>query len=194
MAIGKAEDEYEHVEVEGVMDSGAFDTICSKELIGGNEIRETKASKAGMNYWAANGTSIKNKGEADLKGEGPDGMPIEFTAQIGEGVKKLLISIRRAVAGGNMVIFGSNMKAIRDLAKLDKVQENVIVGVKSGKRSEIKDKHGMYVYPMTIKRKKKKEDDRMDIGFANKTAFEELPRSENEEDDKEDAIDEWTPF
>ena len=115
-------------------------------------------------------------------------------AEIGEGVKKLLISIRRAVAGGNMVVFGANMKAIRDLAKLDKIKDNMIVGAKSATRSEIKDKHGMYVYPMTIKRQKKK-DDPMDIGIASKTQLQDLPRSENNVDEQEtQSVDEWTAY
>ena len=57
------------------MYSGAFDTICSKELIGGNEIKDTKASKAGMNYYAVNGAKIRNKGESKMEGCGDDGVP-----------------------------------------------------------------------------------------------------------------------
>jgi len=112
-----------------------------------------------------------------------DGIPIDFTAQVGDKIKKLLISIRNCTKSGNMVIFGANIKAIRDLAKLDSVEENMLVGVKSGIRSKIEDKHGMYVYPMTITRKKKKGADAMDVGAMEK----EMPSEDN-------SPDEWTPF
>ncbi len=39
------ENEYEKIEVDAVMDSGAFDTVCSLELVGGNEIKDTELSK-----------------------------------------------------------------------------------------------------------------------------------------------------
>ena len=35
---------------------------------------------------------------------------------------------------------------------------------KTGVKSEIKNKRGMYVYPMTIRRKKKNDPNAMDIG------------------------------
>ena len=49
-----------------------------------------------------NGTEIRNKGEVDLVGTSEGGMPIKLKSQVGEGVKRLLISIRRAAKGGNM--------------------------------------------------------------------------------------------
>ena len=79
------------ISVDAVMDSGAFDTICPLEMIGGNELRQTKASKAGMDYYAVNGAEIRNKGEVDLVGTSEGGMPIKFTSQVGEGVKTLLV-------------------------------------------------------------------------------------------------------
>ncbi len=182
MDRGKVPDGYERVRIEGVMDSGAYDTIGYKGLFGGDEIRQTEASKKGMNYYAVNGGEVKNMGEADLKGVSDDGVPIAFTAQVGDKIKKLLISIRRAASSGNMVIFGADLKAIRDLAKLDKIESNLIVGVKSRVRSEIQDKHGMYVYPMTITRKRKNKEDSMDVGMIEK------------EDESEEEVDEWTPF
>jgi hypothetical protein len=52
-----------------------------------------------------------------------------------------------------MVIFGANMKAIRKLAACEKVEPNMIVG-KNGKRSEIVDQDGMYVYKLKVKKRK----------------------------------------
>ena len=98
-----------------------------------------------------------------MKAVSEDGIPIEFTAQVGEGIKKMLLSVKRACQNGNMIIFGANLKAIRELAKHDKIENNVIVGTKSGVKSEIKEKKGMYVYPMRITRKKRVND--MELGI-----------------------------
>ena len=38
--------EYEHIRVEGMIDSGASDTRSQMELVGGNEVRETEMSKS----------------------------------------------------------------------------------------------------------------------------------------------------
>ena len=68
--IGSVEqEEYEQIQVDAVMDSGAFDTICRLDMIGGSTVRQTKASKAGMDYCAINGAEILSKGEVDLVGK-----------------------------------------------------------------------------------------------------------------------------
>ena len=164
MAVRPKEDaEMETVRVDAVMDSGAFDTVIPKQMLGGNELRETRASREGWNWTDVQGKPVKNVGEGDLKAVSEDGIPIEFTAQVGEGIKKMLLSVKRACQNGNMIIFGANLKAIRELAKHDTIENNVIVGTKSGVKSEIKEKNGMYVYPMTITRKKGMND--MDLGM-----------------------------
>ena len=177
------QEEYEQISVDAVMDSGAFDTICPLEMIGGNEVRQTKASKAGMDYYAVNGAEIRNKGEVDLMGTSEGGMPIKFTSQVGEGVKKLLVSVIRAAKGGNMIVFGANLKAIKELAKKTKLEENLIMDTKTMVKSEIKEKRGMYVYPMTIRRKKK-DPNAMDLSsvgrFESKNSFNELNSAEKE--------------
>ena len=43
----------------------------------------------------------------------------------------MFISVRKAVGNCNMIIFGANAKAIKSLAKLEEIEDNVIVGVKS---------------------------------------------------------------
>ena len=64
------------------------------------------------------------------------------------------------------MIFGANMKAIRELAKQSTVEENLIMDTRSGVKNEIKTKRGMYVYPMMFRRKKKKDENAMEIGSA----------------------------
>jgi hypothetical protein len=172
MAVGSKnnKDEYEDFAVDAVMDSGACDTITSLDIIGDNEVRETKSSKQGMNYYGPDGSPIKNWGESDVKGVSEDGIPLNFTAQIGDSVKRMLISIHNVTKSGNMVIFGADMKAIRDLARLDSIDDNVIVGIKSGVRSKIQDRNGMYVYPIKIKRRKK---DSMEVDVVQKSKEED---------------------
>ena len=143
------------------------------------------------------GAGIRNKGEVDLVGVSEKGTPTKFTTQVGEGVKRLLVSVRNAAKGGNIVIFGANMKAIREFAKQSTIEENLIMDTKTGVKNEIKSKRGMYVYPMTIRRKKKKDPNAMEIGSAEvKGRFE----SDNkfgglEEDDVEDKdVSPWKVF
>ena len=143
------------------------------------------------------GAGIRNKGEVDLVGVSEKGTPTKFTTQVGEGVKRLLVSVRNAAKGGNIVIFGANMKAIRELAKQSTTEENLIMDTKTGVKNEIQNTRGIYVYPMMIRRKNKKDPNTMEIGSAEvKGRFE----SDNvfggfKEDDSEDKdISSWKVF
>ena len=89
-----------------------------------------------------NGSQVENKGCTTIEGESDEGMKVKFVSQIGQGMKKLLISVRKAVESGNMIIFGANVPALRQLAKLEKMEDNLIVGVKSGTRGTIKNPGG----------------------------------------------------
>ena len=89
-----------------------------------------------------------------------------------------------------MIIFGARAKAIKSLAKLNEIEENVIVGVKSGTRGVIKsDARGNYVYPITMKRKKRKESTKMDIGFAGPNQFEPIAEEDEDEEEEEDEYE-----
>ena len=133
--------------------------------------------KSGYKWRDVKGNTVRNIGETDMVGESHDGIPVDFVAQVSDETKKLLMSVRKAAEKGNMVIFGADINAIKKLAKLDKVEENMIVNHKTGVRSTIEDEQGMCAYPMTIRRKKNR--DAMDLGTL---------ESVNEKDD------EWTPF
>ena len=173
----------EWIEIDAIVDSGAVDTICPKGMIGGNEINETDISRRRGKYASADGGAIENLGESKIEGESMmDGTQVGFTTQVGDKISRMLLAVRRMVESGNMVIFGADMKSIRKIAASDKIAKNVIVG-KNGKKSEIVDKDGMYVYPMKIKRKKK---DAMDVGSINIKSVEDHLN--------EDSEDEWTPF
>ena len=69
MTVNKdGDDGYEKVTI--IVDSGAADTVGPKKVGDELPIKPTRASKLGINYKAANGTSIRNCGERRLR----DGM------------------------------------------------------------------------------------------------------------------------
>ena len=117
-----------------------------------------------MDYYAINGVEIRNKGEVDLGGASEKGTPTKFTTQVGEGVERLLVSVRSAAKGGNMVMFGADLRAIKELAEQITIEENFIVDTRTGVKNKTKNKRRRYVYPMTIRREKRKDPNAMDIG------------------------------
>ena len=147
-----------------IVDSGAIDTIAPRDMVRGHKIRQTEISKRSGKYASADGGIIQNIGECELEGFAQNGTNVKLVTQVGDKLTNMLIAVRRMVESGNMVIFGANMKTIRKLAACDKIEPNVIVG-KNGKRTEVLDENGMYVYKMKIKKKGK---DDMDIGVVNK--------------------------
>ena len=160
LAVGNM-NESEWTEIEAIVDSGAIDTIAPKEMVQGLKIRQNEISKRQGKYAAADGGVIQNLGECDMEGISEDGTKMKLITQVGDKLVNMLISVRRMVESGNMVIFGANQQAIRKLAACDKLEKNTIVG-KNGRKTEIQDENGMYVYKMKIKRKKGPND--MDIG------------------------------
>ena len=167
MSVGKA-DEGDWIEIEAIVDSGAVDTIAPQAAVVGLELKQTELSKRNAKYSSADGGVIQNLGECVMEGFGEDGTPMKLTTQVGDKVTNMLIAVRRMVESGNMVIFGANHQAIRKLAASAKIEKNMIVA-KNGRRTEIKDEKGMYVYKMRIKSNfgpKGKND--MDIGAVNK--------------------------
>jgi len=153
----KKDPNYEWVKVDAVMDSGSVVTIGAMDHVDPTTVKESPASKAGMNYTAADGGNIKNIGEGDVVSRSEDGTEVRFKAQIGDKMTRLLIAIQRAVEAGNMVVFGSTPEAIKKLAKMatdgKEVPENLIMQKKSGTINTIKKKDGLYVYPLWIKKK-----------------------------------------
>ena len=61
----KVSEEFEEIKI--TADSGAVDHVAPPTLAKGTPVRETKASKQGVHYIAANGSEIKNLGEKCMK-------------------------------------------------------------------------------------------------------------------------------
>ena len=73
---------FEHIRVQ--IDSGAVDTVGPKEVGRAFKIRETRASKEGRNYVAANGSNIKTYGERLIKGTTAEGIKVTMPIQIAD--------------------------------------------------------------------------------------------------------------
>ena len=116
-------------------------------------------------------------GEGDVKAKSEDGIEIDLTAQIGDKIRRMLIAVGRAVDAGNMVVFGADRNALRDLADKKDLSEHVIMSKKTGITSKMQKKDGLFVYPLWIKRPRDK------MGNP-KTSVATL--------DKDDEM--WTPF
>ena len=138
------------------MDSGAVDTMAGPKHVDAEDIRETEASKRKVRYTSADGGTIENMGEVNIEAESMEGMPVDLTTQVGDKIKSMLVSVKRTTGAGNMVIFGADLTAIRRLARESKLDENIIVNKKTGTKTRMMFKDGLYKYPMWIKRRKRK--------------------------------------
>ena len=132
-ALGNTED---WVKVEFAVDSGATETVMSETMLANVETKEGPASRRGVVYEVANGVRIPNEGEKRFVAyteEGSNGK--EVVAQICN-VNKALLSVRRMVAAGNMVVFSP--------------EENYILSLATGERMELAEKDGMYMVDMWV--------------------------------------------
>ena len=73
------------------LDSGAVDTVGPKSVGRAFTIKETRASREGKNYVAANGPTIHNYGERLVKGETENNIKVSMPIQIAD-VKRVLMS------------------------------------------------------------------------------------------------------
>jgi hypothetical protein len=86
------------------VDSGAVDSVGPPTMAKDIRVRETPASRAGMKYRAANGTSIANQGEKSIQGVTKEGRKIGMSFQIAN-VTKPLGAVRAMLDAGNRVVF-----------------------------------------------------------------------------------------
>ena len=87
------------------VDSGAADNVMSrKTLMKWMRMRQSRASRDGVHYVAANGARIPNEGEVDFEFETKDGKRHSWLFQIAE-VNKVLASVSSLVDAGHRVTF-----------------------------------------------------------------------------------------
>ena len=86
------------------VDSGAIVSVLPKGAAKGVPVKETQASKHGLQYRAANGTPIANEGEKPLQGYTNEGSAVSMAMQVAK-VTKPLGSVRATLEANNMVVF-----------------------------------------------------------------------------------------
>ena len=104
-AQGQEADGWEKISVK--IDSGAIDSCLPVSMCQSFKTSESRMSKGGIKYRAANGTPIKNFGEKNLKGWTEEGIPFAFKTQVAE-VKTPLGSVYHMVKSGNKVEFDAS--------------------------------------------------------------------------------------
>ena len=119
------------------VDSGAIDSVMPKRVATSVMIKQTEASKQGLRYRAANGTSIRNEGERDLKGYTSEGNLVDMSMQVCE-VTKPLGSVRAMLQAGNRVVFDKGGSYIQNHA--------------TGIKTCIEDKNGAFVFDIWVPR------------------------------------------
>ena len=119
------------------VDSGAIDTVGPKEVGRQFVTKETRASKQGIGYEAANGTKIRNYGEKVVEGWTDEGAPVSMAIQVAD-VKKTLGSVYRMNQAGNQVVLDGGF--------------SYMIHKKTGKRTPILEEHGQYVFYIWTKK------------------------------------------
>ena len=98
------------------VDSGAADNVIPRKMLRkGNRIRESRASRAGVYYVAADNGRIPNEGEVDFPFETKDGTKHKWTFQVAN-VNKVLAAVSAMVDSGHRVTFEKDMITGRDLS------------------------------------------------------------------------------
>ena len=113
------------------IDSGAVDSVGPKTMATDLPIRDTPASRAGLKYRAANGTTIDNLGEKAIQGVTKQGNKVGMTFQVAN-VTKPLGAVRAMLAAGNKVVFEAGNSYIQDKTRTIK--------------TPIEERNGAYVF------------------------------------------------
>ena len=111
------------------LDSGAAESVLPKDMLKEVPLKESKGSRSGLNYVAANGGRMPNLGEKNVNFRTKDGRNSNITFQV-TSARKPLVSVSRIVQKGNKVIFAPGNSYIENMA--------------SGKRIELEEINGTY--------------------------------------------------
>ena len=141
MSVDRFKGEWERVPV--TVDSGAIDSVIPKGVASGVKVKETRASRQGLKYRAANGTPIKNEGERELQGYTGEGNKANMTMQVA-AVTKPLGSVRAMLKAGNRVVFDEG--------------DSFIVNKATGVKTVIEDRNGAFVFDIWIPRGNRQQD------------------------------------
>ena len=101
MEVNQLAHGWERIRVQ--VDSGAIDTVAPKHVAKAFSLMETKMSKKGIGFIAANGSEIKIHGEKKVVGYTDDGEAVAMRMTCAD-VQKVLGSVHRMNMGGNKVV------------------------------------------------------------------------------------------
>ena len=122
-------------EVDVVLDSGAADSVCPKDMVPHFAIEDSEASRAGVYYTSANGGKIVNIGQTHVPIALDNGAKSVVTFQVAD-VSRPLMSVGKVCKTRNRVIFGANGGYIMNLA--------------TGATTQFEKKDGIYVLVMWV--------------------------------------------
>ncbi len=131
-----ADDEWEKIEFH--VDSGATETVLSEAMLMCVATKPGLAMKQGIKYEVANGVRIDNLGEKNFKGMSKEGFFRSMTAQVCD-VNKALLSVKKVIAAGNQVVFGSK-------------EGSYIESNATGERMWLEERGGMYILELWVKK------------------------------------------
>ena len=151
------------------LDSGAIGWVFTTEAGKAFPLEPTKASLAGVNYVAANGTTIGNYGQRKIKGYSDEKVPLAVAAQIAD-VKNNLGSVYRMCQAGNRVMFDEDGSYIENK--------------KTGKKIKVKMENGAFEFDLWVSKAQKVPAKKVKV----ENRFKALEQ-EDVDDEMPDAVD-----
>ena len=122
-------------QIEVVLDSGAADSVCPREMCPQYAVEDSDASRAGVYYTGANGGKLYNLGQTHVPVALDNGARAMATFQVAE-VSRPLMSVSKVCEMGNRVIFGVN--------------GGYILNLETGGTTQFVKKEGIYIFNMWI--------------------------------------------
>ena len=119
-----------------VLDSGAGESVAPRGVPGAGKMR-TSATSAGITYQPAGGKAIKNEGEFDVLGSTKEGDSVKWTFQVADIVRPL----------GAM----SDVEKMGNRIELDGKGKRYIVNKKTGQKTQIKVRNGVYEVELWVR-------------------------------------------
>ena len=123
-------------EIELAVDSGASETVLEKKALKGTPLMNGEAYHKGVTYEVASGELLPNLGQRTFAGESAEGVKRKLTGQVCD-INKSLLSVRRCVQAGDMVVFSKNGSYVQDEL--------------TGEKMELQERNGMYLLKLWVK-------------------------------------------
>jgi len=109
------------------IDSGAAESVMPMEMLKEIQLKESKGSKAGVQYIAANGGRMPNLGEKQVHFKTSDGAESNVVFQVTHA-RKPLASVSKMVKKGNRVIFSPSGSYIENIATKKRIDMQEVNG------------------------------------------------------------------